>query len=346
MQTVNNAFQNVLLKRISIAFVAMAFIMAQLPSSVFAAGLTARKVTLTSSAVSASTSHKFDFTTATTSDIGSIKYEYCTTASGACVTPTGINASSASISAQTGITGLIVGFSSANTILASKVAANVNSGVAVSNTFASVTNPSTTNTTFFIRISTYSGSDGATGPVDSGVVAASTANQITVSGSVDETLSFCVYTGVNCAASGSTVALGTLSSSSTASGTSKMDASTNSTSGYAITYTGATLTSGANTITALGGAASATGSSQYGINLKDNATPNVGAEVSGSGGGTAQAGYSTADSFKFLTGDTVASATGPTASNTYTASYIANISTTTNPGTYTSTVTYICTATY
>ncbi|MCB9823028.1 hypothetical protein H6800_02030 [Candidatus Nomurabacteria bacterium] len=339
-------FANVHFDRLAILLVVVSFVVLQFPTSVFAAGLTARKITLTSSAASASTTHKFDFTTATTANVGSIKYEYCTTASGSCVAPTGLNVASASLSAQTGVTGLTVGFTDANNIVVGRTPASVTSGTAVSNTFTTITNPSTTNTTFFVRITTYTGNDGNTGPTDTGVVAASTANQITVSASVDETLTFCVYTGANCAASGSTVALGTLSTSSTSSGTSKMDAATNSTSGYAITYTGATLTSGANTITALSGAASSTGSSQYGFNLKANTTPSVGSNVTGSGSGTAQTGYNTADSFKFLTGDTVASASGQTDSNTYTASYIANISNTTNPGTYTSTITYICTATY
>lgn len=332
--------------RITQLFVVLVFLATQLPIPVSAAGLTSRKITLTSSAASASTSHKIDFTTATTANLGSIKYQYCTTPSGSCTGPTGLDVSSVTISAQTGVTGFSTGTLTANSIIVTRSASSVSSGTAISQTFASATNSSTANETFYVRITTYTGTDGATGANDTGVVAASTANQITVSASVDETLTFCVYTGANCAAGGSSVSLGTLSTSTTASGTSLMDAATNATSGYAITYTGATLTSGANTITALSGATSSTGSSQYGFNLKDNATPNVGAEVSGSGSGTAQSGYSTADSFKFNSGDTVAAASGSTASNTFTASYIANIATTTKPGTYTSTLTYVCTATF
>lgn len=126
-----------------------------------------------------------------------------------------------------------------------------------------------------------------------------------------------------------------------------MSAATNANSGYAITVNGVTLTSGANTITALASqTASTQGNSQFGINLKANATPSVGSEVSGSGSGTASANYGTADQFRFVTGDTVASASGPTNSNTYTVSYIANISGSTKPGSYATDLTYIATATF
>ena len=321
------------------------------PASISAAQITARKVTLSTSsaaAAAATTTYTFNFTVPSSTVIKSYEALACTTASGACTTPTGFSVASSTISQPTNLgdaSGWTVSTATAGSLRLSKsgnVAAPTGAQTVV---FNNVQNPTTTNTAFFLRMSTFSDASWAT-PIDTGTVAASTANQINVTASVDETLTFCVYTGVNCAASGSTVALGTLSSASTASGTSKMDAATNAGTGYAITYSGATLTSGANTITALGGAASSIGSSQYGINLKANTTPSVGSNVSGSGSGTAQGAYNTTDSFKFLTGETVASAGSSTATNTYTVSYIANISTVTPPGAYTSTLTYVCTATF
>ncbi len=68
--------------------------------------------------------------------------------------------------------------------------------------------------------------------------------------------------------------------------------------------------------------------------------------MSGSGTGTAATGYSTSNNFKFVTGDTVASATGPTNSNTYTVSYIANIDGSTAAGSYSTVLTYIATANF
>jgi len=91
-----------------------------------------------------------------------------------------------------------------------------------------------------------------------------------------------------------------------------MAASTNAGSGYVITVNGATLTSGGNTITAMNAATtSVPGTGQFGLNLKANSTPSVGTEVAPAANGTnyrgqAAAGYSTADTFKFTTGDTVA----------------------------------------
>lgn len=320
-----------------------------------ASQLTSRKVTLGSSAISTSTTHKYDFNIISTSTLGSIKFLYCTTASGTCTTPAGLTTTSATLTAQSGNTG----FSMVNTTNGSPYitrTAAAGSAVASSYTLGAITNPSTTNTTFFIRVSTYASIDTTGGVTDDGVVAASTANQITVSATVDETLTFCVYTGANCGAGGSTVALGTLTTSSTGTGISKMDAGTNASGGYNITYSGTTLTSGSNTITAMNPAAtSATNTSQFGINLKDNVTPNIGAEITPASNGTnlrgqSLAGYSTIDTFKFLTGDSIANSgnasLGPSDSQTYTISYIANISASQAAGAYSTTLTYICTATF
>src|SRR5581483_9247393 len=97
-------------------------------------------------------------------------------------------------------------------------------------TFNSVTNPNTTNATFYVRILTFTGNDFTT-QQDSGVVAASTSQQITLTGTMDESLVFCTgtsITGQNCATvSGSSVSLGTVSTTAAKTGTSVMAASTN-----------------------------------------------------------------------------------------------------------------------
>jgi hypothetical protein len=213
-----------------------------------------------------------------------------------------------------------------------------------------VTNPTATNATFFLRAATFSDAAWTTG-IDTGVVAASTATQIQVSLAVDETLTFCTgtsITGTNCGtATGSTVDLGTGSTTATSSGTSIMAASTNGSSGYSITVAGATLTSGANTITALAsGAAASIGTKQFGANLVANTTPSVGTAASGTGTATAAANYNTANTFRFGTGETVASVGGASNANTFTVSYIANIDGLTPPGSYQTTLTYVATANF
>src|SRR3989338_5021326 len=328
---------------VAIAFMLQLF----MPLTVFAAAgtLTSRKITLGSSAISGTDrEHKYDFTLSGTDNLGSIKFEYCTAASGACGTVTGLDTDAATIDAQTGATGFTVYATTTTTTVIGITLTAASASGAVSYTFSGIINPSTTNQTFFIRITTYTAAN-FTCTDDTGVVAASTANQIDVSALVDETLTFCVYTGANCAAGGSTVNLGTLSASSHAAsnfGTSKMDAATNANSGYAIAYAAANTLTGPNgTITANAGSTQVAGTEEFGINLKNNTDPDVGIDPVG-GSGSASAGYGTADSFKFNTsGEQVASASAATVSTTYNVSYVADISTITEPGTYQTTVVYI-----
>ncbi len=116
---------------------------------------------------------------------------------------------------------------------------------------------------------------------------------------------------------------------------------TNAATGYAITYYGATLTSGGNTISA------AT------ISNDDDGTP--GSEqfafgVTTNGNGTIASGYdanTTAD-YNFVPSTTTPffSETGPTATETISAYYIANISGTTEAGSYSTDITYVATGTF
>jgi len=162
----------------------------------------------------------------------------------------------------------------------------------------------------------------------------------TAAGAVAETLTFSL--GAN------SLNLGTLSTSAVSTGSHTLTVGTNAANGVMVTYSGSTLTSGANTITAMStAAASSVGTEQFGINAKDNVTPNVGVECSGTPPIAAAAtGYSTVDNFKFVTGETILSSSGSINDTTCTISYIANISAPTQAGTYTSTLTYIATGTF
>jgi len=132
-----------------------------------------------------------------------------------------------------------------------------------------------------------------------------------------------------------------------------MSASTNASFGYSIVLAGSALSSGANSISAMGqqssnGTASAStiGTSQFGTNLKANTTPPIGSNVSGLGTGSPVGGYNSIDNFRYFSGDTVASAAGPVKDNLYTNSYIVNVSPDQAAGVYTATMTYIATATF
>ena len=149
-----------------------------------------------------------------------------------------------------------------------------------------------------------------------------------------------------------------------------MAASTNAAQGYTITVNGPTLTSGSATIPAYSSATALTsanrGVSGWGMNLVAN-TSAVSAAFPGSSAGVTAAsngtdlkgqpltGYNTSDTFKFTSGDAIANSAfdgvsnttlGPTNSQVYTASYAANVAGNQLAGTYTTTLTYICTPTF
>jgi hypothetical protein len=176
---------------------------------------------------------------------------------------------------------------------------------------------------------TISGVFGDSGIASQSVIADDT---VDVTATVASTLNFTL--------NHTTAALGTLSSStiSTASGT--MNADTNGTSGYKIYANGATLTSGGNSIDALGTSATASnpGSEQFGI------------KVGASGGsGTATSPYNTANYAygNIATAATqIASASAPSASTTYTVTYMANVGSTTEAGTYSTAITLTAAGTF
>lgn len=351
-----------------------------LTSTAQAAQLTNRKLTLMGvganggSTPNVAANHQFTFTIPTAGTLGSVKFEYCTTPSlTACTGPTGLVASAATFGSEAGsaVTGFSMGTRTANSFILTRTpAANSANDVAVLQG-NNVTNPTAVNTTFFVRITTYTGTDGSGSAVDTGSVAASTAEPIALTGVMPESLIFCTGATVNANCTSTTP--GTISfnqlfsPSDTAVATSQMSASTNAGTGYVITVNGATLTSGANTIPGLSPAATASstrGTSRWGLNLKLNTTATstvaTGAEITPASNATdykgqAVAGYNTVDTFKFLTGDVVANSAydgagnttlGPTNSQVYTATYMTNVAGNQRSGTYTTTLTYICTPTF
>jgi hypothetical protein len=349
-----------LVKRLGYLLSALLVVMAALPAvQANAASLTSRSLLLSNSAPSpATSSYTFGFTVAQTTTIKSVNVDICDTASGSCTpagtgVPSGLTTTSAAVGTISGIGsgGTWTGTFTTNGRLRIANASNTGTPTTVSIQFTNITNPTATNTTFYARVTTYSDSTWST-PIDSGTVATSTSTPIQLSAQVDETLTFCTGTsGIttsSCSgATGSSVNLGTLTPSTTGSGTSQIGISTNASSGYNITVNGTTLTSGSNTITALASqTASSQGNSQFGLNLRDNATPNVGTDPQGSGTATPTASYNTVDQYKFVTGDQVASKVSADNFRLYTVTYIANISGAQPAGAYTSTLNYIATATF
>ena len=321
--------------------------------------------------------HRFEFRLGSTHTIGSIKFEYCTVASVvACVAPTGLNASSATFGGETGsaVTGFSMGTTTANSFILTRVPASAAANAIVVAQANNVVNPTATNQTFFTRITTYSSNNATGGIIDSGSVAASTANPIQLTGVMPESLIFC--TGATISAPGnipdcSTATPGNIdfnqlfSPTDTATASSQMAASTNAQYGYVITVNGPSMTSGSSVIPAMAPAApdapvtSLRGTSQFGMNMRANTTAvstvAVGADVSLAPNGAdlrgqATPNYAVVDKFKYVSGDPVARSdnggAGPTNAQLYTASYIVNAAGNLLAGTYTTTLTYVCTPTF
>lgn len=324
-----------------------------------AAQITSRKVTLGSSAASASTTYTLSTAALPTATaVQSLELVACTTASGACSTPAGFTSVGSSTTGVTTGLGTNTGWTN-NTATAGKLRITQTNAVApsgvVSVPWTAVTNPSTTNTTFYLRMTTYS--DTAwTNALDTGVIAVSTANAITVTASVDESLTFCTgtsgITSSSCAsATGSSVSLGTLTPSTSGTGTSQIGVTTNASTGYVITYNGILPTSGGNTIASIGAAATSPtqGTSQFGMNMVANTVPSsFGANPAGAGSANPVTALNTTNQYSFTAGAATNAVSQGSADGfrLFTVSYLANVSGTQAPGTYTTVLTYVCTATF
>lgn len=151
---------------------------------------------------------------------------------------------------------------------------------------------------------------------------------------------------------------GILSNTEVATGTATFYVRAYLNSSYVVRSYGTTLTSeNSSTIDAIvSAAASATGTEQFGMNLVNNASPDIGADPvfdpsNSFADGEAATGYSTADQFQFVSGDIIAQhGTNPTnpawGQTNYTISYIANVSAITDAGSYTMTHTLVATPTF
>jgi hypothetical protein len=335
-------------KSLASALLVIALVFACLiPIESHALHLQNHSVQVSTAQVSATASHNFQFTYPSTSVVGSIMLLYCD--GGAllpmpCNAPVGLNAAGASLASQTGNTGFSIGSVTANKIILTRSPA---AGATIASTynFNNIVNPSAANATTYVRIATYPTID-ATGPNnDDGAVAFATVNPFQIGAFVPPFIKLCVGITVaqDCSSvSGNSINLGFLSTGATKAATSQFAAGTNSITGYNVFTLGNTMTSGNNIIPALNPATtSKTGVSQFGLNLRANTNPAVGADPQGPGTAVAQAGYNSSNTFKFQNGDNIAQAIKPSDFNKMTTSYIVNISAAQPSGVYATTITYL-----
>jgi len=270
--------------------------------------ITTRSIELNNSTNGATnTTYAVTFTPSASNSIQAIIVDFCSNdpiIGDSCTTPSsftltatpGVSNQSANISTYTTVATL----NSNRTLELSGTAGAVSTAITFNIT--TVTNPATTNTTFYGRILTfdttthansYTPTGANTGLVDAGGIALSTAANIVITSKVQEQLSFCVYTNTTCGGGGTTISLGdandVLSSShayvssgctsscSTLPNTinalgAKFDVQTNASNNAIIRIKGDTLKFGSTPITAIGSSAtsSSVGTSQFGMCLYDN----------------------------------------------------------------------------
>ena len=202
-----------------------------------------------------------------------------------------------------------------------------------------ITNHATAASTYQLDIG---GTFGDTGAV---ILPVLTDDQVSVSATVDPSLTFSISDNTigfgDLSSSAARYATGDTNGSGSETSAHTLSASTNGTSGYSITVLGDTLTSGSNTITAIGGtaAASSAGSEQFGIRI-----------TASGGSGAASSPYNHASNYAYdatsSASDEVAASSSASDTTTFSVRYLGNIGGSTESGSYSATLTYSATGNF
>ena len=320
---------------------------------VHAEQLESRKIVLDNARPGAITEYTVQMTPQNTAAVGSMRVQFCANSpllDTPCTAPPGLDVSAIVLGTQSGMTGFTV---HPSTTINSVVLTRSPSAPAATVTqvmLGNIVNPRDVGT-FFDRLETFSSSDASGARNDYGGVALSTTTDVTVSTYVPPYMMFCVGTTIapyDCTtAAGSYIDFGELSTTGPKYGSTQLLLSTNAGGGYNIHVLGTTLTSGNNVIPALDSPnVSRPGVSQFGINVRANRTPAIGADVQGPGSGQPAGRYNQPDFFAFASGDMIASSVREDDYRLYTVSALVNRSVSQPPGVYVSTLTFVATATF
>lgn len=335
------------------ALILLAVLLGQFWARLSSLSMFNKSITVGTSAPSAVTTHRLNYNVPSSASVGSLEYEYCTNSpfpGTACTAPAGLDLTSTIISTQTGITGFSVHANTTANRLVLDRPASVVGPVAVEHLLGNITNPSLTESTIYVRISTFASTDGTGARIDEGAAAFSTSGGLGAVAFVPPYINFCAGLSValNCSTtSGSLYDFGELSPTSTKTATSQFAGATNDPTGYIVYLLGTTMTSGNNIIVPSGiPQASAIGASQFGINLRDNSNPDAGIDPAGAGTSTPTANYNNPNNFKFQNGEAIAASPLSTDYNRHTVTYIINISPSQPAGTYSTTLTYLAVASF
>ena len=234
-----------------------------------AADLTSYSVSIGDSRAGVATYHNYQFNTPSTTSIKTITFQYCTTASSTCTAPAGmILTATPSLGTVSGIAGS--GFAAAGssgtctgtgnsactvTLTVTTPSAQTGGATVIVPVVSGITNPTTVNTTYFVRITTKDGSAATIDGPDSAAFAILDTTSIAVSASVDPTLTFTVASVASSglvngatttvSSTNTTIPFSTLTSGNPAISAQDLTVTTNASSGYTITASNAATTSGA-----------------------------------------------------------------------------------------------------
>jgi hypothetical protein len=317
--------------------------------AVSAAGLSNRSLRLDDIRAASTTDYTLTFTVDSASTLGSLKIMVCNNSpidTDPCDLPSSLDFTNATLASQTGLTDFSLFVAATNQLVLSRTPTVIAAPMTISLVFHNVVNPSPPGS-YYMRLSTYA-SNNATGPeTNFGGLAFGITNNLQISSYVPPYLIFCAGVTIpafDCAsASGDYVNFGGLNSSRSDQAASQLMVATNAGNGYVIQVYGTTMTSGNNVIPAItNGAGSQPGTSQFGLNLRANTSPAIGADPTGPGSGQPTANYNNPNHFQFVSSDTIVNSITADNFRKYTVSYLLNASPSQPGGVYVSTLTYVC----
>lgn len=326
-----------------------ALLISAVPKAFAATKIGTRFLRLSTSLASIEATHLIGITYLdTTNVVGSVELEYCVNdplPGTPCTVPSGLDLTNAVLSNQSGeVDFTIHPNSTANRLILSRPAVAPSTPNSIYQ-LDSVMNPDTRGS-YYVRIQTYSSEDATGVSIEQGGMVFAITRALSISTEVPPYLLLCTgvtITGFDCSSATSfLINMGELQTSQTSRGQSEMVVATNAGYGYSITIAGTTLTSGNNVVDALTiPTASSPGVSQYGVNLRANTNPAIGAEPVGAGTGVPINGYENPNQFKFNSGDSIITSSTTSTLHKFTVSYITNIDAAQEPGVYATTMSFI-----
>lgn len=309
-----------------------------------------RSLFMQSTTPSAVTSYKVSLDYMTVAPVGSVDMLFCESPIPyePCVTPPGLDVSSAVLSAQTGESGFSILSKSTNHIVLSRPPTVIaGPGSKSTYTFDNIKNPIDTGKAFSIRLRSHNTNNATGVQIDFGSVRGQVGDGITIQTQVPPMLVFCVAQEVyeNCGGSNGTffTDMGSLDDGTTLTAQSEMAVGTNASGGFAITVNGTPLAAGTNVIDAPTEPTENTpGKNQFGINLVENSELNLGKNPEGEWANAVPvANYSEPNKFMYIPGDVVAYSPNVSLMKKFTVSYVVNASPELRAGVYTTTINFI-----